>query len=122
REQKAPYGRPERQQDEATREGGKDDQQIKAHRRGEGLAGLRVQVGAHRADADEPRLGVDPLKGSCSPEPERRFIRCRVTATRRGNLPRQPEQEGYATPLENQEQRWARQDNVPKSQGHEEYH
>src|SRR5262249_14600148 len=74
------------------------------------------------ADTDEPRLRVDPLKSGCAPKTEGLFLWSRVTATCRGNLPRQPEQKANAPPLENQNEPWTRQNNDSKAEGHKKHH
>jgi hypothetical protein len=82
----------ESEPDGTTRQSGKHKQQTKAYRLDECRACCRVQVDAHRADTDKPRLRVDPLESGCAPKTEGRFLCCRVTATCCGNLPRQPAQ------------------------------
>ena len=56
------YGGSKSEPDKTAREGDKDKQHAKEERLHDSTAGVGVQIGPHRAGADEPRLGVDPLK------------------------------------------------------------
>ena len=60
--QKALYPYTESQPDEIAQQSGKDEVQSKACRVCQRCVCARVQLDAHRTDADEPGLGTDPLK------------------------------------------------------------
>src|SRR5215470_8991527 len=81
------YGSSKSEPDKTTREGDKDNQQAKGERRHDNTAGVGVQIGPNRAGADEPRLGVDPLKRSGSSKTHIGFVGGRVTASCGGHLP-----------------------------------
>jgi hypothetical protein len=64
------HGGPGREPDKTARECNEDEQQGEDYRPPESGACSRRKIGTDRPGADEPRLGIDPLKGGSLPEPD----------------------------------------------------
>ena len=91
RAQESLRGGAEGEPHEAARQGRQDEQDAEDQGLCEGAAGLGMEVGARRAGADQPGLRVDPLEGRGADEADGLSPGRRVAATRRRDLPGQPQ-------------------------------
>src|SRR5262249_60013300 len=97
-------GGTEREPDEAAGQGGKEEQRAEGGGLRAGRAALGAKERARRARAHEPRFGIDPLKRRRAEIPHRVALRPELEAARgRRDLPRQPEQERGAAPVQDRQ-------------------